>query len=488
MIYLTNNLFQFVDIEGNNVTPEPAHADFFEVTKIQRRYAYKFDGDSFEGKARVNSPKAENWGVSRDVIKNVCLSPGDNDNPYLFPRRKVNGVNIIMPVFKDEAPASLESIAQRKKRNKKTAPKMQIPTTKTKPEFTPVPIVVKTLAEDTAIDPRMCEVMSIGNQSLAHFICIDRNPDGSETYGVPRSTFTVVTGDPGVGKTSNMLNLGLEIKKANPDARGLFVSAEMNRRDLVKLCQLMPAVKTEINILHASDYYSDDAAPSFTDALNAALKQGWDYILLDSIAEIQNIIRDEMGISSDKKAESVVIQMLREATEGVNERNIYPAVYAIQQMTKGGDPAGSNRLIHMITAHLHLYKDKKNGNTPCMEYKKNRQGLVNNKLYYSFGDGIVYDTERYDSEVDIAASMSVNPTGDLSVDDFMKDIFVEDDYVPNPDGTRVITSQTDTRNMDVDSVVNGIVTDTVEVGQERTIKDIYANLAVNGGDSSRITA
>lgn len=491
MIITIDNNLQFRNSLGELINVEGAYADYFAVTKLQRRYSYLFEGATFVAKAKCNSAKAMSWGLSRDVIEAICLSTGDKDNPYLYPRRKRDGVKMILPVFEDAAPTQVASIV-------KPRPVVKPAAIQTRPsvtaEYKPVVVDIKTLDEDESIDPRMCEIMPLPDQALGHFICVDRNADGTETYGVPRATITVVTGEPGVGKTTNSLNQGLKIKQANPDARLLFVSAEMNRRDLMKLTQLMPDVRSQVNILHAEDYYADDEMPTFTDALNAALKQGWDFILLDSIAEIQNIIRDEMNISSDKKAEAVVINMLREAVQGDNERNIYPAIYAIQQMTKGGDPCGSNRLIHMITAHLHLYKDKQNGNTPCMEFKKNRQGLVGNKLYYGFGDGIVYDYERYESEVEIANSLSVANKSDMNVNEFLDNIFDaesdkydESDFVPNPDGTRPVTSNTDTRNMNVDAVVASVLAED-DNEKEESINDIYANIYSDNSSEIRVSA
>jgi predicted ATP-dependent serine protease len=285
-----------------------------------------------------------------------------------------------------------------------------------------------------------------------------------------------------------MLNLALKVKEANADARLLFVSAEMNRRDLMKLCQLMPEVKSEVKILHAEDYYADDEAPSFTDALNAALKQGWDFILLDSFAEIQNIVRDEMNISSDKKAEGVIINMLRDTLKGENERNIYPAIYAIQQMTKSGDPCGSNRLIHMITSHLHISRDKKNGNTPCMMFKKNRQGDTDNKLYFGFGNGIEYDTERYESEVEIANSMSNVQKSDMNMNDFLDTLFESDEDV-NETPTREVnvSSNTDTRNMNVDAIAESVIEDAF-LGEDATIQDVYSNIYADISNDSRPSA
>jgi Cdc6-like AAA superfamily ATPase len=485
MVLIIDNNLDFRNENGEIVTIEGAYADFFNVTKLQRRYAYRFDGVSFVEKAKVNSNKTLSWGLDRGIVEAICLSEGDKDNPYLFARRKRNGVKMILPVFEDGAPTQVASIMP-------SRPRPQMSVNAPKPivtaQYTPVVIDIKTLDEDESIDPRMCEVMPILDQALGHFICVDRNPDGTETYGIPRSTVNVVTGQPGVGKTSNMLNLALKVKEANADARLLFVSAEMNRRDLMKLCQLMPEVKSEVKILHAEDYYADDEAPSFTDALNAALKQGWDFILLDSFAEIQNIVRDEMNISSDKKAEGVIINMLRDTLKGENERNIYPAIYAIQQMTKSGDPCGSNRLIHMITSHLHISRDKKNGNTPCMMFKKNRQGDTDNKLYFGFGNGIEYDTERYESEVEIANSMSNVQKSDMNMNDFLDTLFESDEDV-NETPTREVnvSSNTDTRNMNVDAIAESVIEDAF-LGEDATIQDVYSNIYADISNDSRPSA
>lgn len=55
----------------------------------------------------------------------------------------------------------------------------------------------------------------------------------STHYGLPRGVNYMIIGDPGVGKTTIILDMLANIQKRYPQARILFVSAEMNEIDLV---------------------------------------------------------------------------------------------------------------------------------------------------------------------------------------------------------------------------------------------------------------
>ena len=51
--------------------------------------------------------------------------------------------------------------------------------------------------------------------------------------GLPKGVNYMVIGDPGVGKTTIILDLLSNIRKQSPGVRVLFISAEMNEIDLL---------------------------------------------------------------------------------------------------------------------------------------------------------------------------------------------------------------------------------------------------------------
>ena len=66
-----------------------------------------------------------------------------------------------------------------------------------------------------------------------------------------------------------------------------------------------------------------------------------------------------------------------------NETNRHTAFICIQQMTKGGDFAGSNRIKHMTTAMAHLKFDGRGRDAErYIIFSKNRRGEVGDKIYF----------------------------------------------------------------------------------------------------------
>ena len=58
--------------------------------------------------------------------------------------------------------------------------------------------------------------------------------------GLPKGVNYMIIGDPGVGKTTIILDLLSNIRSTTPGARVLFISAEMNEIDLAIYVQRFP--------------------------------------------------------------------------------------------------------------------------------------------------------------------------------------------------------------------------------------------------------
>ena len=64
-----------------------------------------------------------------------------------------------------------------------------------------------------------------------------------------------------------------------------------------------------------------------------------------------------------------------------NRSNINTAFMLIQQVTKGGEFAGSNRFKHMLTGMAHMKFNNEGGR--CIFFSINRRGGEMNKLFFS---------------------------------------------------------------------------------------------------------
>ena len=195
----------------------------------------------------------------------------------------------------------------------------------------------------------------------------------SSEGGVMPGTNTVVTGDPGVGKTTVLLDI-----LADMNAKGkrvLFVSGEMNQIDMVGYVKRFPKFG-DVPILFMGDQADEDPL----DVLRSAFEEGYDCVLIDSIAEVAVGIQDYYG-GTYKGATTKLLTLLEEQNMGENKRGINTATLLIQQVTKSGSFAGSNRIKHMTTAMGHLKFDSDGGR--FLAFSKNRRGGNMNKFYFN---------------------------------------------------------------------------------------------------------
>ena len=195
----------------------------------------------------------------------------------------------------------------------------------------------------------------------------------SSEGGVMKGTNVAFVGDPGVGKTTVLLDM-----LADMQAKGqkvLFVSGEMNRIDMVGYVKRYPKF-AKVPILFMGDYIENDPLA----VLQAVLSEGYDVVLVDSFAEVAVAVVDHHG-GTMKNAETKILNLLERHNKAENRSNINTAFMLIQQVTKGGEFAGSNRFKHMLTGMAHMKFNNEGGR--CIFFSKNRRGGEMNKLFFS---------------------------------------------------------------------------------------------------------
>lgn len=197
----------------------------------------------------------------------------------------------------------------------------------------------------------------------------------SSEGGLMRGTNYAIVGDPGAGKTTVALDILADLH-AN-GRKVLFISGEMNQIDMYGYVKRYPKFG-ELDILFLGDYIEQNIEK----VLSAALQPGYDVVLIDSMAEVANAIADTAsGFLSNKKAETIILNMLEEHNQGENDANINTAFLIIQQVTKQGNFAGSNRFKHMMTGMAHMKIDESEGR--YFFFSKNRRGGQMDALFFS---------------------------------------------------------------------------------------------------------
>ena len=218
--------------------------------------------------------------------------------------------------------------------------------------------------------------------------------------GLPRGVNYMIIGDPGVGKTTIILDLLSNIRSRNPGARVLFISAEMNEIDLAIYVRCFPKFQ-DLDILFIEANFSEESDSHNLETVRTILERGWDIVAIDSFYELQGIIKDEENYTL-KKAESVLLSLIKQQNKAANARGVNTTFLTIQQVTKAGHFIGSNRLKHAITAMLELrlenprniYSDR------YAVFSKHRRGDVGVRLYYdlSVSGDVFYNQEKFEQD------------------------------------------------------------------------------------------
>jgi len=123
------------------------------------------------------------------------------------------------------------------------------------------------------------------------------------------------------------------------------------------------------------------------EAIEQVLDGGYDVVLMDSWAEVTALVQDQQNWAR-KKVESWLLDLLEKNNKAENQANKHTAFICIQQMTKAGEFAGSNRIKHMTTAMAALRFDGKGRDAErYIEFSKNRRGNVGDKVFFNLHRG-----------------------------------------------------------------------------------------------------
>ena len=103
--------------------------------------------------------------------------------------------------------------------------------------------------------------------------------------GLPKGVNYMIIGDPGVGKTTIILDLLSNIRNCNSGARVLFISAEMNEIDMAIYAQRFPKFQ-DLDILFIEANFDEEDDTHNLETVRATLEQGWDIVAIDSFYSV----------------------------------------------------------------------------------------------------------------------------------------------------------------------------------------------------------
>jgi len=209
----------------------------------------------------------------------------------------------------------------------------------------------------------------------------------SHEGGIPVGTNVMCTGDPGVGKTTLLMHALSNLQRNNPGAKCLFISAEMSKIQVFKYTNRFPEF-ANLKTLFTSDFLNCNSKQVFEEAIDS----GYDYVLIDSIAEVLDSVKEDASMSQGQ-AEKWIIDLCVKNNEANNKAGKNTTFLLIQQVTKNGVFVGSNKLKHITDAHMEIKRYSENdGGGTYIVFSKNRNGASGVRYGYRLGsNSITYD-------------------------------------------------------------------------------------------------
>jgi DNA repair protein RadA/Sms len=199
--------------------------------------------------------------------------------------------------------------------------------------------------------------------------------------GLMPGTSMMIAGGPGSGKST--LVMDMLSKFTMQGLKCLFIQGEMDQIGHYKYCKRMPSFSC-IQTLFLKDYMDN-----VKETIEHVFSLGYDVIGVDSVAEILSMYRDQNGGTS-KQAESWFLKLQDDVKKGKNQKGYYTSFINIQQVTKGDEFAGSNRLKHMMEAFCKVERSK-DGLERSLHFEKNRDCDKDFKVFFSiYQDGVFY--------------------------------------------------------------------------------------------------
>lgn len=198
----------------------------------------------------------------------------------------------------------------------------------------------------------------------------------SKAKGLVLRSFIFLTGSPGSGKTTLMVNL----MKWAKDVRTSMYSREM-RKDDVK------SQTSNLKFDHDNAYIADKKThPHFQDYMAELSVLKPRIVIVDSLQVIAEEDYPDMSL------DEACLHIVNTLRDFVAENNA--VLILIGHSNKDGTYSGASTIKHLIDAHMELHYDQK-ANIRKALWSKNRKGIAGVPLFYSFGEnGLEFYSEE----------------------------------------------------------------------------------------------
>ena len=278
-----------------------------------------------------------------------------------------------------------------------------------------MPINVKPVKmNDIHFDPSIFKPLTTGTPIDKMF---------STKGGIFPATNYMVIGDPGIGKSTLTLDILSNIKRNHDNAKVLFISGEMTRIDMYDYVQRYPKFG-DIDTIFLGEYLDENPKAIIETIFN----EGYDLILTDSFVEVQEAVKESNHMTS-KGSEKWLIDLMIRHNQGENKRKIFTSFLMIQQVTKGGNFVGSNKLKHNTTGMMEIRYSNEFSGDRYIKFTKNRRGCEYDKLYFALdkAEDVYFDLDRLNRDIDIKERLSNEKDQLLKEEDLFNKMFSQEE-------------------------------------------------------------
>jgi len=272
-----------------------------------------------------------------------------------------------------------------KTKGKRGRPRKSTKTVVTKGRGRPKKVVKKVIFDPNSVKLYRGSDLSF-NSNLFNPIKTNNELDTilSTEGGLMPAVNMILVGGPGSGKTTVALDMAADFTEQG--YKCLYVSGEMDEIGHYKYCKRIPKF-AKIETLFLKNY-----AEQCKEVLTYVFNKGYDVVVIDSIAEVIEMVKDNYKVPYGT-AESWFLGLQTKNKKGNNDGGYYTSFINIQQVTKGGEFSGSNRLKHMTDAMCHIERNK-DGTERSLYFSKNRDSDKDFKVFFAIsGDAVYYTYE-----------------------------------------------------------------------------------------------
>ena len=194
--------------------------------------------------------------------------------------------------------------------------------------------------------------------------------------GFTPSSVTLFTGEPGSGKTTMVLTIASAVAKQHKKAMCVFNTAE---ESLFQIKKTTNRLRLKGDFLTGNSTEIDDVIAGCRKLQEAAPEKQL-FLVIDSLQQM-NATHDRYG--KGYRSDSLVLEKILQFC-----KETHAIALIINQVNKSGKAAGSNKLKHMVDAHMHLGVERKDVDFQgcrILETQKNRFGGCGHIFFLELG-------------------------------------------------------------------------------------------------------